>query len=219
MDDYAKEYIMTQFIHYPKGIAVFLPKYYKKEYKNINDLIKSLNKKLGIEKIIFLKHNEKLKYSSGVVSAGYNPKTNEIYLFYSEQIQRAFKIKNTEYDSDYFTLFIENLHDFLRHEIVHRMQYLNDKKKEVGIMSSESKIRYLSKPKEIMAHAWEIAQEFKLHRKTDSEIRMILSSKRDEENLKWLMFSDRLKEYYTSFKVTSKTMKLLYKYLYEYTEE
>jgi len=30
MDDYAKEYSMTQFIHYPKGIAVFLPKYYKK---------------------------------------------------------------------------------------------------------------------------------------------------------------------------------------------
>jgi hypothetical protein len=40
----------------------------KKEYKNINDLIKSLNKKLGIEKkLYFLKHNEKLN----ICSSGY----------------------------------------------------------------------------------------------------------------------------------------------------
>ncbi len=99
------------------------------------------------------------------------------------------------------------------------MQYLKDKKKQVGNMSDENRIAYLSKPKEIMAHAWEIVQEFKLFGKNNEATRMILKSNRDEENLKWLMFSDRLKEYYTSFKVTSKTMKLLYKYLYEYTEE
>jgi hypothetical protein len=99
------------------------------------------------------------------------------------------------------------------------MQYLKDKKKYIGVMSNENRIVYLSKPKEIMAHAWEIVQEFKLFGKNNEAIRMILKSNRDSENLKWLLFSARLKMYYNSFEPTSKTMKLLYKYIYEYTEE
>jgi hypothetical protein len=192
---------------------------HKQEYKNIDDIITNLNNTFKTEKIIFLKYSHELKYSSGISSAGYNPKTNYIYLFYTNQIGKAFKIKNEEYDSEYFNLFIENLHDFLGHEIIHRMQFLKDKKKEIGIMSTENRIKYLSKPKDVMAHAWEIVQEFKLYNKSDLEIRMLLKSKRDEYNLKWLMFSPRLKTYYTSFDINSKTMKLLYKYIYEYTEE
>ncbi len=191
----------------------------KQQYKNLQDIINTLNTNLYHEKIIFKPSSKEPKYNSGIVSAGYQPKTNEILLFYSPKIERAFKIIGKGYDSEYFDIFLENVYDLLGHEIIHRMQYLKDKKKYIGVMSDENRIAYLSKPKEIMAHAWEIVQEFKMFGKNNEAIRMIFKSNRDSENLKWLLFSARLKMYYTSFESTSKTMKLLYKYIYEYTEE
>lgn len=192
----------------------------KKEYKDLNSLLIYLTKIFDNDKIIFKEYTKQLKYSSGIVSAGYNPNTNEIYLFYTNHIERAFKIKDIEYDSEYFNLFMENLHDFLGHEIIHRMQYLNDKKKIIGVMSTKNKIKYLEKPKEVMAHAWEIGQEFKLYGKTNEQIKMILKANRnEEENMKWLLFSSRLKTYYENFDSNSKTIKLLYKYIYLYIED
>lgn len=191
----------------------------KNEFLNLEDLIISLNSKFMNEKIIFIKSEQTPKYNSGIVTAGYNPKNNEIYLFYCDKILNAFKIQNIKYDHEYFELFIENFIMFLGHEVIHRMQSIKDKTKSIGIMSKENKRKYLAKPIEIMAHAWEIVQEFKFYKRTDDDIKLILKSKRDKENLKWIFFSPRLGEYYSTFKVTSKTMKLLYKYIYLYLED
>jgi hypothetical protein len=191
----------------------------KNEFLNLDDLITSLNSYFLNEKLVFRKSEKTPKYNSGVVSMGYQPKTNEIYIFYCDKIQNAFKIQNKQYDYEYFEIFLENFIMFLGHEIIHRMQLIKDKTKTIGAMSHENKRKYLAKPIEIMAHAWEIVQEFKFNNRTNSDIQLILKSKRDEENLKWIFFSKRLEEYYKTFPVASNTMKLLYKYIYLYTEE
>jgi hypothetical protein len=189
------------------------------EFTDINDLITSLNSYFINEKIVFKPSGKNLKFDIGLSSGGYEPKTNELYLFYNNNIINAFKIKGKEQDKYDYDWFMEDLENFLGHEIVHRMQFFKDVIKKVGAMKDENEIEYFSKPKEVMAHAWQIVQTFKLNGKDDDFIKFVLGSKRDLENVKIINFIPMFKEYYIRFDKDSKVMKLLYKYIYQYLGE
>jgi hypothetical protein len=188
-------------------------------FESLDDLIISLNSYFIDEKIIFISSKTKMKFDSGLTSAGYNPKTNELYLFYNSDISNAFKMENKEQDIYDYKWFLEDLEGFIGHEIIHRMQYFKDKIKDVGVMSKENRKKYLAKPKEIMAYAWQIVQTFKLNGKDDDFIKFVLGSKRDLENVKIINFIPMLAEYYNTFDKDSNTMKLLYKYIYQYVDK
>jgi hypothetical protein len=192
----------------------------KNSFSSLDDLIISLNSYFINEKIKFRLSKNPNILGEGLLSGGFNPKTDEIYLFYNYDIIDAFKMDNKKYNDDNFKDFLEGLSIFLGHETVHRMQSFKNKIKKVGTMIDEDKKKHLAQPIEIMAYAWQIVQYIKLYSKKDNKfIRKILTDVRDEENLKIINFIVPFKEYYNTFDVNSKTMKLLYKYIYLYTED
>jgi hypothetical protein len=192
----------------------------KNTFTSIDDLIVSLNSYFINEKIEFRLSKKPAMLGSGVDSGGFNPKTNEIYIFYNYDITDAFKIENKEYNKNNFEDFLEEFSTFLGHETIHRIQSFKDKIKKVGVMIDEDKKRYLAQPKEIMAYAWQIVQYIKMGTRKDNKfVRKMLTSIRDEDNLKFINYITPLSEYYNLFDKNSKTMKLLYKYIYLYIED
>jgi len=190
--------------------------YEKNEFLNLNDLIVSINSYFINEKIEFIEREKSSKFDSGLFSAGYKPKTDTIILFYTTDISNAFKIKNKKHDYTDFKWFLDDFIDFIGHEIIHRMQSVNDKVNNIKAMSNENEKLHYSQPKEIMAYVWLIVQTFKMNGKDNDYIKFVLSNKRDDHNIKIINYIPAFKKYYNLFDKDSNVMKLLYKYIYQY---
>jgi len=193
--------------------------YNKNIFTDINDLIVSLNSYLIDEKIQFKLSDKKLsKYDSGLQSARYYPKANVIVILYTDDILNAFKMRGQTNDYSDFKWFLEDFEEFLGHETIHRMQSFKDKVNNIKATSTENEKEHYSQTKEIMSYAWQIVQTFKMYGKDEDYIKFILSSKRDEPNVKVINFIPVFKKYYNLFDKDSNVMKLLYKYIYLYID-
>ena len=104
----------------------------------------------------------------------------------------------------------------IKHELVHRGQYLRikdvDIRNNLNSKNEKSYKSYLSSPQEIMARAWEIVELYKVFYGYDSK--KILNSLKHSGVERY--FSQVLCMYHDFFAKDSKELKLLYKYMYEY---
>lgn len=165
----------------------------------MNMLVEKL-RKFKDDKILF----EYAKGDGILQKARYNVNTSDIHLIY---------------DEDSYDIFLDFFKEMLGHELIHRLQYLKDKAKIVksykDISKEEDLIKYLSDKKEIMSHAWQTIQAFKMCGLSNKDIfnyingSIKLSSHILLNNIIYRMY----KKYFTK---DSKVFKQYYKYMYEY---
>ena len=114
----------------------------------------------------------------------------------------------------FFTQFKKWFLFICKHELVHRGQALQIKdaklRSEVLQKDTNDIIIYLSDPQEVMARAWEIIELFRFNNYGDARILKTLQ-KKDIEKYQ----IKTLKVYHDYFEDTQ-TIKLLYKYMYQY---
>jgi len=192
--------------------------YNKNDFMDLKDLIISLNSYFLNEKIEFKKSPLVEPFGNGLLKGGYQPKTGTIYLFYDNNIIDSFKLQNNKNLNTDFKWFLETFEELLGHEVVHRLQFLKDNIKKIGVMSDKNEKEYLAQPKEVMAYAWQIVQTFKMYKYDNEFIRFILKDREDTESLKNINYIPMFKKYYNYFPKNSNVIKLLYKYIYLYTE-
>jgi hypothetical protein len=117
-----------------------------------------------------------------------------------------------------FVTFMKSFKKMLQHEVIHRDQMIriaNDKIiPKVFNYSNEDLIKYYSNKQEIMSYAWQIVYDFKIRGKSIPVIKELLSKN------SWIAAhsSKIYQEYLRLFAKNSGTMKLLYKYMYQYLE-
>lgn len=175
-------------------------------------LCKYLSNQFVNDKIIFeFIPNSNIKSDAGILKANYNVDTNNIKLLCD------FELEQIQYNDEDFSFFKDDFSELVGHELTHRLQFVKDKVKIVkdyNIETKEGLIEYLSDKKEIMVHAWQIVQAFKLLGASNENILSFLKIK----NNHIAKFNYVLAVYQNNFDITSPVLKKLYKYIYLYAE-
>ena len=172
--------------------------------KDINSLRITLSEILLPYKIIVKYINSEGWASFGNTDT--STKDANIVLYLGNKIQ--------ELNSNTFKDFIKGIEVILGHELIHRLQVLEA---EVDKIKAKKGIEYYKNPIEVMAHAWQIVETFTLNGISPKDILQIIKYT-DSYNMKKLGGS-AMEAYFSRFKIDSKTIKLLLKYIYLYTKE
>lgn len=136
-----------------------------------------------------------------------------IVLYCNENINSIF----TRYNS-----FKNSFYSVLKHELIHRVQYLKidyNKLQDIDNKKNpDNHFIYLNDRHEIMAYAWQIVDYFRFRKATREQILDIL-----REPLNFHEYDNNIISSYIYANrkgvVTDKSLKLLYKYAYEYAKE
>lgn len=134
-----------------------------------------------------------------------NNKVQEIFIYCTNYINEIFKNKFL------YSQFQEICLQVLRHELVHRGQFINEAKQlmpDRSILDKEE-IKYYSSKYEIMAFANMIVEEYRLNGIQDNMILKKINT-RDVDDNEFISF------YQKHFKTQPLIINRLYKYIYEY---
>ena len=171
--------------------------------------------KFKSDKIVFVNNLQSSIESTGVYKGAYEPNKNLIYLYCD------FNIEDIQYNEDDYDFFKIDCIEFCGHELVHRLQFVKDKIKNISTHKAKNGrdelIKYLSDSKEIMAHAWQIVQIYKFYMGKNLDKDFLLK-KIAERNVKYIGSNKILWLYLKYFDKNSKVFKLLYKYIYLYLQ-
>ena len=174
---------------------------------SIDTFINILNGQFQNKKILF-KYNYRLPEDIFTSLNTFNKKTSEIIVYIGPKIHLL--------NGSNFQELINDLLHLIGHELIHREQFLRmDYIKNIESYAFTDKKKYLSNKQEIMAYAWQIINSFRLHGALDSDIQKILKT---NSNIKFQLGGKVLADYHDLFTIDDKELKLLYRYMYLYSE-
>ena len=121
-------------------------------------------------------------------------------------------------NKDNFSTFLQEFTSILGHELVHRAQVMKAGYGRIpqlvkGVSEGEREINYFSNKKEIMAYAWQIVETISMNNFLPNDILRLLKT---EGETKLIAGGIVLQKYHSLFTSSSKSLKLLYKYMYLY---
>lgn len=177
-----------------------------KKFTHPEDICTALSALYKSHKIFFKVSENKL--SDSIVHDAGHTKEN-IFIFCNPNIVDAYE------NYKEFKIQFERL---LKHEIIHRQQFLRVNNEEViqKIIkkSRQDQINYFKSKQEIMAYAWQIVYDFRITGKPDEVIKELIN----KESFFATKNSKILEIYKNLFKEGSEEIKLLYKYIYMYLD-
>lgn len=186
-----------------------ISKLWKKDH-SAPSICRQLNELFESDKIKF-EFKPESKEENIILKGHYNVDTFYIVLFC------GFNLEKIQYTKEDIEDFIEDFTEVVGHELIHRLQYVNDKVKEArayNLSDTKELLKYLSNPKEIMAHAWQIVQSFKLLGFYRELIYQVINNR----NNKIINIIYILNMYRNHFDSNSEVWKRLLKYIYQYAE-
>jgi hypothetical protein len=120
---------------------------------------------------------------------------------------------------DKYEEFKNQFEKYLKHELIHRYQFLKMKSdsviKQIIRKSRRDQISYYGSPQEIMAYAWQIINDFRMTGKSDEVIKQLIS----KDSFIATRYSAPLEMYKRLFQENSEVLNRLYKYMYEYLNQ
>lgn len=190
------------------------------EYKAIKDIVDILHNnyaKFELQKFNKLFAPFKIQFETSLFDPTKRRLSNSIksgsmdvknYIIYIELFEESLNFINRSYGT-----FMNDFLVVLKHEIIHRLQFLNIKQEKerlkIAHKQSKSDKAYLSSKHEIMAWAWNIIEILRMLY-TNEEIANQLRS----GNIDSVMYND----YLTLFDKNSKQIRMLNKYMYKYLQ-
>ena len=165
----------------------------------LNDVLSFLNSEFNIMDVYF-----KAVSSKTVMDAKTNLKSGVITIMISKELFY------NKISSDY-KWFLKKFKRILDHELIHRVQgqKINFNKIKPLHQDTNDIEKYLSNKQEIMSYAKNIIEDLLRKQGTPEKVLKLLQNPP-------LNINKDLKNYLLNFELGSKTMKKLYKYMYEY---
>lgn len=160
-------------------------------------------------------NNEKSNYYGISNAETLSDRKNTIIIYCNDQVSDINK------NDKYFSLFLIGLLDILGHEIIHRLQVINIKDKEIlKKLSSKdrySQEKYLSDKTEMIPIAWQIIEQFRFLKYSDNKILEIMQ-KHQHKDLLHIKIPEVYRAYINIFYNDKKVLNRLHKYMYEYLQ-
>lgn len=183
---------------------------------NENNIIFLLNSLLYNKYKIHFIYDENSNRNLPISIAAYNYKNNDIEVGITDTL-----LNNTK-DNGILKQLFEQIELIIGHEIIHRLQFGQNKIKKLMNKYNVENIddlnqvrKYLSDKDEIMAYAWQIVEFFKVHDYSKEKIKTLLQSNHlDNEKYQY----EPLYYYHKVFTINDTPLKLLYKYMYSYLD-
>jgi len=208
-----EDYLMEGVLHPETYLSILIDKMNDLKNKIINQNHSSkyicdfLTNEFKFDKINFIFRPSTINSKKDAIDkASYNVDTEDINIYCN------FNLEKIQYGIEDFENFKSDFEELVGHELIHRLQFVNNKDKVAQTISLETNglIKYLSNVQEIMTHAWQTSQAIKL-----------LGF--DKESLSKFLSIDKLvRKIYTlslyknNFDKNSPVLKRFYKYLYMY---
>jgi hypothetical protein len=212
-------------VSYFNPIKQLCTKFYKKnkDKSNTKKICDSLTSILSKYKIKFIMNMVIADDPDFYIKLGINganvmfDKYVTIVIHCNELIEKSFKDEHT------FNKFLDAFYIVVKHELIHRQQYLRMQSDELVSQIGHSKkfttqIDYISDKHEIMAFAWQAVEYFKLRGVSKQNILSVL-----KEPKKYFRYDNSIfAAYWLAHEkglITDDTINLFYKYAYYYANE
>ena len=196
---------------------------FNKNKNNIKKICDNLSVMLRKHKIKFIPNIKVSTKRDPYIPFGINSanvmfdKYITIVIHCNENIIKSFN------DEEYFTRFIAHLYVAIKHELIHRQQFLRIQSEELSSKIGNTKkfdndLEYMSDKQEIMSFAWQAIEYFKLAGVKKQNILSILREPKEYFRFDNSVFSAYWWAYERKL-ISKETIQLFYKYAYLYATE